>query len=323
MTSRILIVVATALLFLWIPAGVIAATPEPSLRTVRITADPGTIAATVSPVPVLITAGTQMGGVIRVDNTSALTEDVQIRTADYALDANGTPVAAASDFAFGSAAWYRFATPDFSLAGGSSRDIPFTLVIPADAAAGDHFAALRVIVTARPGQDGGAATGASARTVLVIESRLQHRVAGARPATPALDLTARPLGAAVRFTARVGNSGNTVLGHQADPVPTLVLYNTMPWGDPDVAERSLPVKGFYVAPESVRDVVVEWADMPLFGQYRAVFTLPAADGHPAVSAEATVSVMNVPVLAGAAGGTIVAVILLVWLVGRRRSVGRA
>jgi hypothetical protein len=320
MALRIPMILAAAVLTLWLPAQAFAASPDPSLRPVKITAAPGTISARVSPIPVLVTDANEMSGHVRVDNISALNEDIKISIVDYTIDAAGKPVPAANDFEFGSAAWYRFETPSFSLPAGTSRDIPFILVIPADAAAGDHFAALNVTVKAQPGQVP-ASGGASAQSVLVIQSRLQHRIAGASPQMPTLSLDASPDMSKVRLTAHVGNAGNTVVGHQADPTPTLKIYNTSPWGNATQPERTISVPGFYVAPKSERDVAVDWSDIPIIGRYRAVFTLPAADGQPQVTAETTFLVVNWPVVIGI--GAAIALVLLGLALLRLRARRRA
>jgi hypothetical protein len=323
MSFRIPMILAAAVLTLWLPAQALAVAPDPSLRPVTITAAPGTISARVSPIPVLITDASEMSSHIRVDNISALDEHVGIAVTNYTIDAAGKPVAASAEFQFGSAAWYHFETSEFSLPAGTSRDIPFTLAVPADAAAGDHFAALNVTVQAIPGQVA-APKGASARSVLVFQSRLQHRVAGAAPQTPTVGLSASNDMGTVHFTARVGNAGNTIVGHQADPTPTLTLYNISPWGNASTPERSISVAGFYVAPQSQRDVAADWTDLPILGQYRAVFTLPAADGQPQVTAETTVTVVNWPVLVGIGialglGLTILVLLRFGWRRARRRS----
>ena len=320
--SRAPTFLAFALLSLWLPSQAFAAGPEPSMRPVTITAAAGQIAARVSPIPVLATDSTQTSGHIRIDNVSALIEDITIRTMDYSIDPTGKPVPAPPEYTFGSASWYRFETADFSLAGGTSRDIAFTLVIPANAAAGDHFAALNVTVTAQPGQVSSSG-GATAQTVLVLQSRLQHRIDGAQPETPTLSLTSSTEPSSVRFTARVSNAGNTVVGHQADPTPTLTLYNMMPWGDRANPERTISVPGFYVAPRSTRDVSVDWADLPIIGQYRAVFTLPSADGQPEVTAETTLMIVNTPVVAGISIALVLGLTLLTILAVRRRSSRRS
>ena len=313
---------AAAIFGVSIPTPASAADAEPFTRLVEVTAEAGTIAATVSPIPVLVTSDAAANGIVRVDNTSSLVEDIKIRVANYSIDAAGTPIAAPADFAFGSAAWYRFETADFSLASGTSRDIPFTLVIPAGAGAGDHFASLNVIVEAAAGQVAAAPEGASARSVLVIQSRLQHRITGAQPETPTVALSSANRGGVVDFIARVGNAGNTVVGHQAAPTPTLALYNLLPWGHASRAEATIPVRGFYVAPESVRDVAIRWSDAPVFGRYRAVFTLPAADGRPRVIAETVLTVINVPVLLGMGVGLLLTLALAAWALVRRRDAAR-
>jgi hypothetical protein len=160
--------------------------------------------------------------------------------------------------------------------------------------------------------------------VLVIQNRLQHRIAAASPQTPTVDLRADAGWSAVQFTAVVGNPGNTVVGHQAAPTPVLTLYNLMPWADPALVERTIPVRGFYVAPESARDLWLAWTDPPIIGHYRAVFTPPAAHGQPHVVAETTFIAVNLPVLSAIVlVPLIVMTLVTVWLVRRRRSTDRA
>lgn len=300
-----------------LPAATLAA--DPPLRTVAITAPEGQIGALVTPVPVIVTNTGDTGGQIRIDNTSALSEDVSISVTDYVVDEHGKPGPAPADYPFGSSAWYRFESPSFTLPPGSSVDVPFTLAVPFDAGAGDHFAALNVRVQASPGQQA-TAEGASAQSVILIQNRLQHRVAGARPETPTLGVTATSDLGGVHFAARVGNSGNTVLTYQLDPKPTISLYDIAPWGNPSSAAHTLAVKGFYVAPESERLVAIEWADAPIIGSYRAVLTLPEIDGLPSVLAETQVTVVNLPILTAVAGGLL---LLLVGLVLAARYKRRA
>jgi hypothetical protein len=184
------------------------------------------------------------------------------------------------------------------------------LVVPFDAGAGDHFAALNVRVQASPGQQA-APDGASAQSVILIQNRLQHRVAGARPETPTLGLTATSDFGEVHFAARVGNSGNTVLTYQMDPNPTISLYDIAPWGNPTAVAHTFAVKGFYVAPESERLVAIDWSGAPIVGSYRAVLTLPEIDGLPSVLAETQVTVVNVPMLVAVAGAALLLVTSLV------------
>jgi hypothetical protein len=314
--TRIPIALAMALLTLSIPTIALADGPKAALRTVKVTAVPGTLAVTVSPIPVLVTNESETEGTIRVDNISTLIEDINIHAVDYSIDFAGRPVPAPVEFAYGSASWYRFEATDFTLPSGMSRDIAFKLVIPPGAGAGDHFAALAVTVNAHPGEAEAVPNGASARSVLVIQSRLQHRIAGASPQTPTVELDADAAWSSVQFTAAVGNPGNTVLGHQAAPTPVLTLYNLLPWGDPTVAERTIAVGGFYVAPESVRDVGIAWTDPPIVGRYRAVFVLPSADGQPQVIGETTFTVFNLPILLAIPLALVCGIGLLSWILRR-------
>lgn len=305
---RTAFVAAVLLTMAIVPAATLAA--DPPLRKVAITAPPGQIGALVTPVPVIVTNTGDTGGQIRIDNTSALSEDVSISVTDYVVDEHGKPGPAPADYPFGSSGWYRFESPSFTLPPGSSVDVPFALAVPFDAGAGDHFAALNVRVQASPGQQA-TADGASAQSVILIQNRLQHRVAGARPETPTLALRATTDFGQVHFAARVGNAGNTVLTYQLDPKPTISLYDTAPWSDRSEPAHQLEVKGFYVAPESERVVAIDWTDAPIIGVYRAVLTLPEIDGLPSVVAETEITVVNVPLLAAMAVGMLLLVVGIV------------
>jgi hypothetical protein len=63
---------------------------------------------------------------------------------------------------------------------------------------------------------------------------------------------------------------------------------------------------------------VEWTDVPLIGRYRAVFVLPAADGQPEVIAETTLTIVNVPIIGGAALALVLGLLAVLFLVIRRR-----
>jgi hypothetical protein len=292
---------------------------DPSLRPVRITAAEGELGALIVPVPALITNAGDDGGQIRVDNVSGLGEAFQISVQDYTLDANSKPVPAPSGFLYGSAAWYVFEATDFTLPPGTSRDVRFRLAVPPDAIPGDHFAALSVLVRAADPAAGG--SGAHVESQLLFQIRLQHRIAGAEPREPRVTLEADPVGGAVDFTASVTNDGNTVLTQQFEPLPTLQLISTLPFADPTRPERTLKLDGFYVPPNSERLVRVSWLDPPLFGIYRAVLTLPAVDGVPAVRAETTFVVVHWPLL-GLLAGLMLMIAVVVFAFRRRVPRGR-
>ena len=74
-----------------------------------------------------------------------------------------------------------------------------------------------------------------------------------------------------------------------------------------------------MAPKSTRDVWVDWTDLPIIGQYRAVFTLPSTDGQPEVTAETTLTIVNTPLVAGISITLVLGLTLLTILAVRRRS----
>ncbi|MEA2623049.1 MAG: hypothetical protein QOH61_1959 [Chloroflexota bacterium] len=309
--------VASLVLAILTPAAANAANPG-EIRQVAITAPEGRLAMLVSPTPVIRTDASDSVAVVRIDNPSHLAERVQLRANDYVLDAAGLPQPAPAGYELGSASWYQFEEADFQLAPGTSRDIRISVVPPATAGAGDHSASLDVTVrAATPASATG--EGASLETVLLVRERLEHRIPGAHPLTPDLRLDATVDGTTVHFAAAVTNPGNTVLSYQtAATLPTLQLFDTSPWADPSGAARTLDPRGYYVPPQSERLASFDWLDGPLLASYRAVYTLPPFDGLPAVTAETTFTVVNLPVLIGIALGALGLVALMIWATVRRR-----
>lgn len=284
---------------------------DPSLRPVPITTPAGELGALLAPVPVIITDAANPHGVMRLDNISTLAERFTISVDDYLLDAEGRASPAPPDYAFGSAAWYRFTPTTFTLPPGTSRDVTFTVDVPPGAPAGDHLAAVSVTVeAAEPGATG------DVRSVLVLENRLQHRIPGARPEAPQLTLAADPSTGAVDFTGRIVNDGNTVLAYQTDPRATIELRSTVPWAGSD-PERTLVLASFYVGPAAERVVRHTWTDPPLIGFYRATLVLPGTGSVPTSSADTEFVVVNWPVLAVL--GAVLAAVGLVVLTRRRRA----
>lgn len=297
-----------------------AAAAEPSLRPVPVTAAEGDLGALLAPVPALITGTADTGGQIRVDNVATIDQVYAISVQDYSLDANSRPIQAPPDFPYGSAAWYVFEDIEFVLPPGTSRDVKFTLDVPADAVPGDHFAALTVLV--RAAQPPSSGSGTTVKSQLVFQIRLQHRIPGAEPREPRVLLDAEPGIGSVHFSARVTNDGNTVVTHQFEPFPTLQLTSTLPFADAS-RPTALTLDGFYVPPQSERLISLTWDDPPLIGAYHAVLTLPAVDGLPAVSAETSFVVIDWLRLGLLAAGLVVGLALLVVAARRtRRPSGR-
>jgi hypothetical protein len=126
-------------------------------------------------------------------------------------------------------------------------------------------------------------------------------------------------GTTVHFAAQVTNPGNTVLSYQATgALPIIDLYETSIWADATRVARTLEPRGYYLEPQSERLASFDWLDGPLLGSYRAVYTLPPFDGLPAVTAETTFTVVNLPVLIGIALGALGLVVLMTWATLRRR-----
>jgi hypothetical protein len=309
---------AALLLSALTPLTVHAAIPV-TLRQVPITAPEGRLAMLVSPTPVIRTDAAATQAIVRIDNPSRLVERVHLEARDYVLDAAGSPQTAPAGYALGSAAWYAFDEGDFELTPGTSRDVHLTVAPPATAAAGDHSASLDVTVRGTTPVANIGVAGTSVDTVLVVRNRLEHRVPGARPETPALRLDTSVDGTMVHFAAAVTNPGNTVLSYQTSiSLPTITLYDTSPWADPTRVARTLDPRGYYVPPQSERLASFDWPDAPIVGSYRAVYTLPPVDGQPAVTAESTFTVINAPILAIIAATVVGLLLLVTWVSVRRR-----
>jgi hypothetical protein len=288
---------------------------EPSFRPVPVQVPEGQLGALLVPVPAVITGPEDPRGRIRIDNVSAIAERFTLSVDDYVLGPEGRPVPAPADYPYGAAGWYRFESSDLTLPPGTSVDVPFEVEVPPDAAAGDHFAALSVVVRAAESPEPGA--GAAVESQLVFQIRLQHRVPGADPKPPRAALETDVGLDAVDFLASIDNDGNTVLVHQSEPFATIDLHSTLPWASGGAPERSFTLDGFYVPPFSQRLVQLRWENAPLLGMYRAVLTIPSSDGSPAVTAETSFTVVNVPMLTVLLAGIGVLMLLFAVLIRRR------
>jgi hypothetical protein len=305
-----------------LPMAASAAAPT-AIRQVPITTPEGRLALLVSPTPVIRTDAAQTHAIVRVDNPSHLAEQVHVEIHDYVLDAAGTAQAVPQGYALGSAAWYGVDAPDFELAPGTSRDLLLTVAPPSTAGPGDHSASLDVRARAVTPVTPSGATGTTVESVLLVRNRLEHRIPGARPEAPDLRLAATVEGMTVHFDAQVTNPGNTVLSYQATgALPTIDLYETSMWADATRVARTLEPRGYYLAPQSERLASFDWLDGPLLASYRAVYSLPPFDGLPAVTAETTFTVVNLPVLSGIALGALGLVLLMTWATVRRRRARR-
>jgi len=252
----------------------------PSLRPVPITAQPGQIGMTISPVSIE-TEPIDSGGQVRIDNTSELEENFTLRVGDYIIDAEGNAQVAPDNYRYSAAGWYNFEITDFVLPPGTSRTIPFSLDVPTDATPGDHVALLYITTTATDAalaelqaqaeQAGEGEQGIVVRGSAQAAVRLVHRVPGERNSrlTAEVQSPGFSLGD-VELSALISNEGNTVANLAGDFAPRFELTNKIPLG----GDADLVGNPMFMFPESERFTAAVWRDTPLLGFMDYSFVVP-------------------------------------------------
>ncbi|MEU9608518.1 hypothetical protein [Streptomyces sp. NPDC048057] len=235
---------------------------------------------------------------ITVTNPGAAPLTVRLRPADEPADepAPGPEKGPAKGAAKGVGRWIALAAPTVTVPPRTRADVPYTLTVPADAAPGDHRAAVLATVAHR-------AEGRPARETAV---RIRLRVTG--PALAALTvegLTAE--GATLRYT--LVNRGNTVL----EPRVVLTADALLGTGFRRAA-RGVPAE---LRPGQRVAVSEAWRDPPALDRVDVRVSATAA-GDARAAAAVTVTFVPWGRLAGAVLLAAV-LVLLVRLGARRRS----
>ncbi len=215
--------------------------------------------------------------------------------------------------------WIQVSHEPVAVAGGASREIPFTVDIPVDAAPGGHYAAI-LIGTQPPANQGGNMVKISSFVSSLLFVRIKgdvHESGRIREFTTDKTLYQTP---AANFTLRFENTGNTHLQPQGD----ITIYNM--WGK-ERGKLEINQKDNFgnVLPKSIRKFEFSWkGEESAFdiGRYRAMVTLGYGDqGKQNTTAVTYFWVVPIVPVAITLGCFLVFVLLVTWLI--RRYIRRA
>jgi hypothetical protein len=210
------------------------------------------------------------------------------------------------------ARWIEISGDALDIPQGQSKEIPFSVRIPADAEPGGHYAA--ILVGTRPAEQGG---GSHIAVASYVSSLLFIRIGGNASEEGSIRefYTEKTFlqSQDASFVLRFENIGNVHLQPQGD----ITVYNM--WGK----ERGMiPINQKTdfgnVLPSSIRKFVFEWkGEDSLFeaGKYKAIATLSfGSAAKQSVSATTYFWVLPVKPLLGVLGGIAMFILIMIWAI---------
>lgn len=213
---------------------------------------------TVSPVSerLQVTAGTEVKDTLTVINDGRTTYDFKVYSSPYFVkNEQYEPLFDTKAGQRDASSWVQLAKTTYTLKPGERVEVPYTLLVPAAAAPGGHYAVL--FAETQPGTPDGTGIARNKRvgSVLLANVQGEARRSGSLIAdtTPFLQLSP-PLNA----TARVRNDGNV----DFDAKITLQIRNVLG----SVVHRS--ENTYVVFPDTTRRTLVPWNDAPFIGLFK-------------------------------------------------------
>jgi hypothetical protein len=218
------------------------------------------------------------------------------------------------------ASWIQISHEPILIGAGQSREVPFTVDIPIDAAPGGHYAA--ILIGTQPGNEG--SEGSVVKVSSFVSSLLFVRIKGdvhesgrIREFSTDKTLYQEP---AANFSVRFENTGNTHLQPQGD----ITIFNM--WGK-ERGKLLINQKSNFgnVLPKSTRKFEFSWkGEESAFdiGRYSALVTLGyGSDGKQNASAKIYFWVVPVVPVAMTLGSFVVFALIIMWFI--RRYIRRA
>jgi hypothetical protein len=249
---------------LGVPAAVLAALTVVSVagaQAAGVTVSPATFGEDVG----IVAPGRTLTSTLRIRNNENVERTYFISARDIkSLSEDGGPIFAVSGETTGYelSSWVRVEKGPFTIAAGGSREVPFSITIPANATPGGHFGALTVSAQGEKPQETGLGLGYEVNSLLYI------KVAGTvfEDAQLRQFSTDRSIysSADVSFKAIVANLGNVLVR----PHGTIEITNIF---GKHVATIPLNESGAAVFPKGTRTFSERWqGDGFHFGRYQAV-----------------------------------------------------
>ncbi len=174
----------------------------------------------------------------------------------------GQPVfASGTDDIYGMSAWVSFGQPSVVVAGGASKDVPFSIKVPKDAAPGGHFGAVFLSLEAKKPTNTG--TGVGLEIGPIIDLRVAGEVvedARIREFSTDKSIYGVPI---VNFSTKIENLGNVLL----KPHGLLEIVNMF---GKKVFSSTINDSASGIYPKSQRSFSAQWAPEGFtFGRYQA------------------------------------------------------
>ncbi len=170
---------------------------------------------------------------------------------------------------YGLASWIQLPVTSVTLQSGASKEVPFTVAVPADAQPGGHFGA--IFFTQQPPQNTPNGTGVGFEVASIVSIRISGDAddeAQIREFRTDRSLYGTP---EVNFTARIENVGNTLV----QPVGFIEISDMF---GKKVATLPVNDSGAGVFPKSIRQFTQNWKGEGLvFGNYKARLILSYGD----------------------------------------------
>ncbi|MBI5290158.1 MAG: DUF916 domain-containing protein [Chloroflexi bacterium] len=190
----------------------------------------------------------------------------------YAADAitaigGGTAFAGLDEDRTGVRAWVRSSLAEVSLTPGGRQTVPFTVVVPADAAPGDHIAGLVVEAPPKQGQSGGVQTSVTERVGVAVVVRIAGE---AREELALGGICLNQETGSNYFQVPVANNGNIL----SRPSGEFILQRQ---GGSEVFRK--PIVPATILPQDATFLRIDAPADPGEGRYTAIVHLNQTDGR--------------------------------------------
>ncbi|MBE1484739.1 COG1361 family protein [Plantactinospora soyae] len=262
--------------------------------------EPSDFALTVSPTRVIVPADQiERPRQFTVTNHGRAPIDILVRKASFTAGRDGE-LRFRPDAPHSAVEWVTARPDSFRLEGGAARQVSLHIALPATAEPGEHQVAMIFSVPPRPGGAGvGVRRSVGAPVYVTVPGQ----------AVESVDVTGlRAPGFAVNgplaLTATVRNAGTVRREFVGDGRLQA-----------QVAGETVPFPDFTLLRGADREISTRWADPPLFCVCRVTVAAAGPDG---VTREATATIVILPVRLIGSGVALVLVLLLGWLLLRRR-----